>query len=156
MGKVTNNRISREALYQRLEEAGILVNREPRIYTLHQALKIQEDADAAEQGARDVLRQITETEEEAFLLDGTEGALKETDGSVLVPEQGYFLLKIREALGGAYRLELERAGSRLLGALEEEMEAGRICAMQESIWKERGLEYAALRAGLLRCGYYAG
>lgn len=154
--KMTFDRISREALYQCFEGAGIPVNREPGIYTLRQALKLKEDADAEEQGARDILRQITETEEEASHLDGTEGVMEEADGSVLVPEQGYLLLKIREGLGGAYGSELERAERDLLDALEDEMEAGRLCAMQEGIRQERELEYAALRAGLLRCGYYAG
>ena len=55
-----------------------------------------------------------------------------------------------------YSSELERASRKLLDALEEEIEAGRVCAMQEGIRKERELEYAALRAGLLRCGYYIG
>lgn len=154
--KMTFDRISREALYQCFEGAGFLVNREPGIYTLRQAMQIKEGADAEEQGARDILRQIMETEEEASHLDGTEGVLEETDGSILVPEQGYRLLKIREGLGGACSSELERAGRKLLDALEEEMEAGRMCAIQEGIRKERELEYAALRVGLLRCGYYIG
>lgn len=154
--KMTFDRISREALYQCFEGAGIPVNREPRIYTLRKAMQIKEDADAEEQGARDILRRIMETEAEASHLDGTEGVLEEADGGILVPEQGYRLLKIREGLGGAYGSELERAEKKLVDALEEEMEAGRMCAMQEGIRKERELEYAALRAGLLRCGYYTG
>lgn len=154
--KMTFDRISREVLYQCFERTGILVKREPGIYTLRQAMQIKKGADAEEQSAREILRRIMETEEEATHLDGTEGVLKEADGSILVPERGYRLLKIREGLGGAYSSELERASRKLLDALEEEIEAGRVCAMQEGIRKERELEYAALRAGLLRCGYYIG
>lgn len=154
--KMTFDRISRDALYLCFEEAGIPVNREPGVYTLRQALKLKEDAAAAEQGARDVLRRITNTEKEAVFLDGTEGVLEDADGGILVPEQGYLLLKIREGLGGAYASGLRQAERGLLNALEEEMEAGRLCAMHEGIKKERELEYAALRVGLLRCGYYTG
>ena len=153
---MTFDRISREVLYQCFERTGIPVKREPGIYTLRQAMQVKKGADAEEQSAREILRRIMETEEEASHLDGTEGVLKEADGSILVPERGYRLLKIREGLGGAYSSELERASRKLLDALEEEIEAGRVCAMQEGIRKERELEYAALRAGLLRCGYYIG
>lgn len=154
--KMTFDRMSREALYQGFEEAGIPVNREPGVYTLRQALKIKEEADAAERDARDVLCQIMKTEEKAAHLDGTEGVLEDVGGGILVPEQGYLLLKIREGLGGAMAARLKGAERKLLDALEEETEAGRLRAMQEGIRKELELEYAVLRAGLLRCGYYAG
>lgn len=154
--KMTFDQMSREALYQCFEKAGIPVNREPGIYTLRQALKLKEDTDSAEQEAKETLRQLTETEEEASFLDGTEGMLEDEDGDILLPERGYLLLRIRESLSGAYRAGLEKADRNLLHALEEETEAGRLCAVQASIRKERELEYAALRTGLLRCGYYEG
>ncbi len=153
--KMTFDRISRDALYECFESAGISVIREPGIYTLRQALKIKEGTDAQERDAEAMLRQILEIEEQASLLGVMEDAQEDLDGNVLVSEEAYRLLKIREGLGGAYAFKAAKAGRELLAALEEEQGAERDRAMQEGIWKERELEYAALRIGLLRCDYYA-
>ena len=96
-----------------------------------------------------------EIEEQASLLGVMEDAQEALDGNVLVSEEAYRLLKIREGLGGAYASKAAKAGRELLAALEEEQGAERDRAMQEGIRKEQELEYAALRIGLLRCGYYA-
>lgn len=155
--KMTFDRMSRKVLYGYFEDAGIPVNWEPGIYTLRQALRVKEGAVFDENNAKEMLRQIMEVEEQAPVLDG-DGNLPDAkelpDGSVLVPEEGYRLLKIRECLGGAYASRNQQAGERLLEALEEEQEANSMRAMQEGIRKNLELEYAALRIGLLRCGYY--
>jgi len=157
--KMTFDRISREALYGCFEEAGITVIREPGIYTLRQALKAREEAELEEQYAKGMLRQIMETEGQAPATDPDgkmSGAMEALDGSILVPEDGYRLLKIREYLGRAYASRSRQAAERLLKALDDEREAGAIHAALEGNRKSLELEYAALRMGLLRCGYYAG
>ncbi len=157
--KMTFDRISREALYGCFENAGIPVNREPGIHTLRQALKVKEGADAGEQYARDMLREIMAIAEQASPV-GTEedlpGMLESPDGGILIPEESYRMLRIRECLGGAYASRNRQAGNRLLDALEKEREEERMCVVQEGIRKNLELEYAVLRIGLLRCGYYAG
>ncbi len=157
--KMTFDRISREALYGCFEDAGILVNREPGIHTLRQALKAREDAEMEEEYAKDMLRQVMEIEEQAPAMDMDEeipGVMETPHGSILVPEESYRLLKIRECLCGAYASKSRQAAEHLLKALEDEQAADEMRAMREGEKKSLELEYAALRMGLLRCGYYAG
>ena len=157
--KMTFDRLSREALYRCFEDAGIMINREPGIHTLRQALKVRKDAEFEEEYAKDMLRQIMEIEGQAPAMDAEgemPGIMETPDGSILVPEESCRLLKIRECLGGAYAARSRQAAVHLLKALEDEREANAMRAMQEGDRKNLELEYAALRVGLLRCGYYAG
>lgn len=157
--KMTFDRMSREVLYKCFEDAGIPINRKPRIYTLRKAMEIKEKMDAEEQYARDMLREIIEVEAQAPPIEmeaDIPGMQESPDGHILIPEESYRLLKIRECLAGAYASRNQTADKRLLDALDKEREAQEAGAAQCGIRAVMELEYTVLRIGLLRCGYYIG
>lgn len=157
--KITFDRMSRETLCRYFEEAGILVNRETGIHTLRKALEVKEGTDMEEQCARDMLREIMEVEAQAPPMAESAdipGLLEGLDGGVLVPENVYRMLKIRKCLAGAYAAGRQAADRRLLDAFDEERKEQKAYAVQKGIREATELEYAGLRIGLLRCGYYAG
>ena len=115
--KMTFDRYSREALYGFLEDAGVAVIREPRIYTLRQAEAALDEAEAAERDAAAMLKELMELEARApqFNEDGElPGAIHE-NGKVKIPEEVWRLLKIRESLEGAYAARTDGTGKARLG-----------------------------------------
>lgn len=155
--KMTFDRMSRDVLYKCFEDAGIPINQEPRIYTLRKAMEIKEKVDVEEQCTRDMLREIMKIEAQAPPIKTDADIfdmLEDLDGNILLAEEDYRLLKIREYLAGAYASRNQAADKRLLNALDEEREAQEVGAVQRGIRAAMELEYAVLYIGLLRCGYY--
>ena len=154
---MTFDRMSRDVLYKCFEDAGIPINQEPRIYTLRKAMEIKEKVDVEEQCTRDMLREIMKIEAQAPPIKTDADIfdmLEDLDGNILLAEEDYRLLKIREYLAGAYASRNQAADKRLLNALDEEREAQEVGAVQRGIRAAMELEYAVLYIGLLRCGYY--
>lgn len=153
--KMTFDRISREALYGFLEDAGVAVIREPRIYTLRQAEAARDEAEAAEKDAAAILKELMELEAQApqFNEDGdVPGAIHE-NGKVKIPEEVWRLLKIRESLEGAYEVRANEVQVRLDAVLaEEQEELMRMTALRGAL-EAAEMEYVRLCRGLMRLGY---
>ena len=153
--KMTFDRYSREVLYGFLEDAGVAVIREPRIYTLRQAEAALDEAEAAEKDAAAMLKELMELEAQApqFNEDGElPGAIHE-NGKVKIPEEVWRLLKIRESLEGAYEVRANAVQERLDAVLaEEQQELMRMTALRGAL-EAAEMEYVRLCRGLMRLGY---
>lgn len=153
--KMTFDCYSREALYGFLEDAGVAVIREPRIYTLRQAEAALDEAEAAERDAAAMLKELMELEAQApqFNEDGElPGAIHE-NGKVKIPEEVWRLLKIRESLEGAYEVRANAVQERLDAVLaEEQEELMRMTALRGAL-EAAEMEYVRLCRGLMRLGY---
>ena len=153
--KMTFDRYSREVLYGFFEDAGAAVIREPRIYTLWQAQAARDEAAAAEKEAAAILKELIDIESHAPQFDEDEdvpGVIHE-DGQVLVPEETWRIMKIRECLEGAYTVRAQMAQERLDGLLAEEQRALMDLAAQRRALEAAEMEYVRLCRGLMRLGY---
>ena len=144
---------SRNQILSICEKHGLGIERTPGIYTVEKALEVKREVERVENAAREVLKQISEIENEMATADFSMEAVKVAEGYYLVPREYYYPLKIRNELKDAYLRNNELASEKLLSAMERENQD--MQELQLLIQKRRILEYEymSLRMGLIRCGY---